>query len=451
MSKVELRLREKLFLLFQGWVLMSIIYQLPALLRVALVFVIILLVIRKNLSLGSAFLIGSLVLGLLFGMNAEALVASVVSAVLYPKTLVLVVIVTLILILSDSMEKAGQMARLLGRFQGLIGNARLNLVIFPALIGLLPMPGGAVFSAPMVKELGRNSNLDGQQLSFVNYWFRHIWEYWWPMYPGVLLTAIVADVNLLSFVPLMFPLSIAAVYLGRHPLRAMDLPDEASAVRKRPSLWPFLREMLPILIVIFPGIGLGVLFFNVFPAFPTAKESGLVLSLCVAVGWTWYENSFSPKRIWQTLRNPQLIKMMVMVFSILIFKEILGDSRGVAAISDELTMLHVPLVLIAIFLPFIVGTLTGITIAFVGSTFPIIVPLIHSHGEAQFLLAYVMIALVSGFAGVLLSPLHLCLILSNEYFDTPTGPVYRHLWRPCIYLVCVGFVYFWVLYALLGL
>ena len=33
---------------------------------------------------------------------------------------------------------------------------RLTLIIlFPALIGLLPMPGGAIFSAPMVKNLGQ--------------------------------------------------------------------------------------------------------------------------------------------------------------------------------------------------------------------------------------------------------------------------------------------------------
>ena len=60
------------------------------------------------------------------------------------------------------------MQRLLEHFQGLLRNAGLNLVVFPALIGLLPMPGGAIFSAPMVKNIGQRHALSGDRLSFIN-------------------------------------------------------------------------------------------------------------------------------------------------------------------------------------------------------------------------------------------------------------------------------------------
>lgn len=428
---------------------MSFLYQSPALLRVALVFIFILFIIKKKFSLGNAFIVGSFTLSFFFGLNMAGTVRSITASVLYSKTLVLAVIVSLILVLSDSMERGGQMQRLLKNFRGLISNPRLNLIIFPALIGLLPMPGGAVFSAPMVKELGQDSELSGDQLSFVNYWFRHIWEYWWPMYPGVLLSTLMADLNLLLFVTLMMPITLVVVYLGRHPFRYLKVPEANSGSQNRPPLWPFLRELLPIIIVIIPGLGMGTVLLYLLPEFSIAKESGLVLSLCGAIGWTWYENGFSRQQMGEILKNPQLIKMVYMVFAILIFKGILSDSQAVTAISDELTRLKVPLVLIAVALPFIVGMLTGITIAFVGSTFPILVPLIHAHGESQFMIAYVMIALVSGFSGVLLSPLHLCLILSNEYFCTPSGPVYRYLWQPCLYIILIGFIYFWVLHSIL--
>jgi hypothetical protein len=51
-------------------------------------------------------------------------------------------------------------------------------------------------------------------------------------------------------------------------------------------------------------------------------------------------------------------------------------------------------------------------------------------GHGHLLLAYMMLALVSGFFGVLLSPLHLCLLLSNAYFKTTLAPVYRLLGNP---------------------
>jgi len=345
------------------------------------------------------------------------------------------------------MEETGQMQRMLGKFRGLVRNQHLNLILFPALIGLLPMPGGAVFSAPMVKTLGRDTDLEDSDLSFINYWFRHIWEYWWPMYPGVLLGAVIADVSLPLFVCIMLPLSFPAFYVGRRPLKMVASPDNLTCDVTKPDMRPFLQEMLPILMVIIIGLGAGGLLQLAMPAFELGKEAGLIFSLCLAIVWVWRSNRFSGKEVGVTMRNPQLLKMVYMVFAILVFKGILIDSNGVSAISNELSQLHIPLVLVAVLLPFIVGMLTGITIAFVGATFPILVPLIQSHGDGQYLLAYMMVAMVTGFAGVLLSPLHLCLILSNEYFQTTPGPVYRRLWRPCIFLMLSSVGYYWILYS----
>ncbi len=60
------------------------------------------------------------------------------------------------------------MNRLLDTFRGLVRRPSLNLIVFHALIGLLPMPGGAIFSAPMVKNFGHRHLLKDDQLSYVN-------------------------------------------------------------------------------------------------------------------------------------------------------------------------------------------------------------------------------------------------------------------------------------------
>jgi hypothetical protein len=103
---------------------------------------------------------------------------------------------------------------------------------------------------------------------------------------------------------------------------------------------------------------------------------------------------------------------------------------------------QIPLVPIAMILPFIVGLVGGITIAFVGATFPILVSLVNTLGQSSLMLPYMMLALVCGFAGVLVSPLHLCLLLSNEYFETDLLAVYRCLRLPVVALVAGGFLYF---------
>jgi len=427
---------------------MPIFQYIPAILKMVIIFISVLIALRMRMSLGNAFLLGTLTLSLLFGLEPKNILGSMVASIVYPKTLSLTVIVTLILILSNSMETAGQMQRLLGKFQGLLSSPKLNLFVFPALIGLLPMPGGAIFSAPMVKELGIRSSLSGKQLSYINYWFRHIWEYWWPIYPGVLLATLMADINILLFVFFMFPLTVIAVYSGCLPIKDLDQLQERTSGHHRPSVWPFIRELLPILIVIIPGLCLGMIISSVFPSVSIAKEAGLIISLFMAIGWIWYENGLSRGQTWKIISDRQLLKMAYMVISILIFKGVIEDSHAVEAISNELLLLRVPLVLVTVILPFMVGLFTGITIAFVGSTFPILISLVHSLGEASFMQAYVMLALVSGFSGVLLSPLHLCLLLSNEYFGTTLGPVYRYLWLPCVCLLLSSIAYFWILKGL---
>ena len=425
---------------------MTILNQIPALLRVAIVFVLVLIAIRKKLSLGNAFLLGALALGVLFGESPRTLASSVAGSLLDPKTVSLALIVGLILILSNSMEKAGQMQRLLTSFRGLVSSPRLNLTIFPALIGLLPMPGGAVFSAPMVKELGARSKLSGGQLSFVNYWFRHIWEYWWPLYPGVLLTVALADINLSVFVLSMAPLTLAAIVLGQGPIKVIEDSPPQGAHTRRPSIIPFLKELTPILMVIVPGLSIGLLLSRLFPGFAMGKETGLIICLAAAIFWLWRTNNFTGRQIREVLLDKHLLTMFYMVAAIFIFKGILSDGQAVNAISNDLVTLKIPLLIIIALLPFMVGLIAGLAIAVVGSTFPILIPMIHSMGETQYMLAYMMLAMVCGFAGVLLSPLHLCLVLSNEYFQTRLSSVYRYLWFPCIALVLVAFGYFGLLH-----
>jgi hypothetical protein len=105
---------------------------------------------------------------------------------------------------------------------------------------------------------------------------------------------------------------------------------------------------------------------------------------------------------------------------------------------------------ISVILPFIVGGVSGITIAFVGTTFPILISLVDAYGQSHLILAYLALGMAAGFVGVLFSPLHLCLILSNGYFKTTLMPVYRYLMLPCAALIIAGCVHFFVIQRVFG-
>jgi hypothetical protein len=266
------------------------------------------------------------------------------------------------------------------------------------------------------------------------------------LYPGVLMTVVLAEINLAVFVLSMAPLTLTAIIFGQNAIKITEKAGLQKVGVRRPPIIPFLTELMPVLIVIVPGLGSGLVLSQLFPDFSMAKETGLIVCLAVAIFWIWRKNKFSGRQMRDVLVNKHLLTMIYMVLAIFIFKGILSDSHAIDAINNDLMALKVPLLIIIALLPFVVGLIAGIAIAFVGGTFPILIPIIHSMGETQYILAYMMLAMVCGFAGVLLSPLHLCLVLSNQYFQTRLSSVYRYLWFPCLALVLSGFGYFALLH-----
>lgn len=391
------------------------------------VFIMILVLIRCKVSLGTAFIMGAAALNLVFGMGPMDNVKIIGSPVLTPDTWMLSLMVALILIFSKTMETTGQMQRMITNFRGLVRKPGLNLALFPALIGLLPMPGGAVFSAPMVREMGQGIGFSGQRLSLINYWFRHIWEYWWPLYPGVLLAITLSKIGIVTFIATLFPFSLVAIVLGfLGVLKPSSLGTDA--VLPSPiSPWPFFRELLPVLVIIAGGPLLGWMLSFAMPESPFPVEIGLITCLVLGIIWVWTKNAMGLSGMWNQLKSPDLYMMVFMIFAVLAFKKSLEDSGAVTQITRELLSMNIPISMLAAILPFMVGLITGISVAFVGISLPILIPLIVTAGAGGQLSSYTMLMMISGFCGVLLSPLHLCFILSNGYFKAPMGEAYRTL------------------------
>ena len=115
---------------------MTMFDSIPAFIRILIVFAIVLLAIRKQLSLGNAFIVGAACLGLFFGMPVPRIIMSMLSALVHLKTLALAAIVSLILVLSHSMDAAGQMTRLLDEYFKTSLSAVYRCLI-PPCVGLL--------------------------------------------------------------------------------------------------------------------------------------------------------------------------------------------------------------------------------------------------------------------------------------------------------------------------
>ncbi|NVM23815.1 MAG: DUF401 family protein [Desulfobacterales bacterium] len=428
---------------------MDFLLNISPLVKLVVIFFLIIVLIRQRLSLGIALIAGSILLGLWFRLSPLEIGASIIGSLSAQRTVSLCAVVTLILILSHSMEKTGQMKRLLISFRGIRRNVRLNLAIFPALIGLLPMPGGAIFSAPMVHEISNRESLSAKHKTLINYWFRHIWEFSWPLYPGVILTCALSGIDLWAFVLAQFPLTLFAAWIGYlTQLRSIPIKKHSATSDSNKSLRDFIGELMPIIFVVAGTVLFGVLIYIASIAWPplrsTRKEVPLIAALIISIAWVWRRNRMAFADMQRTFFNRSLLSMIFMIAGIMLFQGILEDSRAVSEVSQILASAHVPVILVAMILPLLVGGITGITVAFVGTTFPIIFSLLAEAGMVDQIFAFTILAFCAGYVGVLLSPLHICLVLTCSYFKIDLARIYPRLLFPCATVAAAGILSFMV-------
>lgn len=431
---------------------MDVLLNIPALIKLATVFTLIIFLTKWRLSLGSALMTGSIILGLWCALSPYQIGTSILRSLLAERTIALCLVVSLILILSYSMEKTGQMRRLLESSKGVIQNVHLSLALFPALIGLLPMPGGAIFSAPMVEATGNKHSLSAEQKTLVNYWYRHICEYSWPLYPSVLLTCALSGISLWTFVIVQFPLTLFAALIGYLMiLRPVPIPKEQVYEYPKGALRGFLTELMPILIVVggavlvFINIHLLKGYWPYLRQFP--QQTPLIIALLFSILWMWRKNHVKFSIAQAIFKNKFLGSMIFMIAGVMIFRGILMETPIIIETSQTLIASHIPIILIVMFLPFFVGLILGITTVFVATTFPIIFPLLESTGLQGEIFPYTILAFCSGYVGHLMSPLHFCLVLTCTYFKANLSRIYKKLWLPCSFVATAGIISFLVIHS----
>jgi hypothetical protein len=124
----------------------------------------------------------------------------------------------------------------------------------------------------------------------------------------------------------------------------------------------------------------------------------------------------------------------------MLFKETMENSGAVKNLSQFFIKEGIPVFPILFLLPFLTGLLTGLTVGFVGSTFPLIISIAGNTS-----IGAISFAFASGFLGVLLSPVHICLILTREYFRADLWGIYKMMIPATIIVFCGAIVEYMIL------
>lgn len=389
--------------------------------------VFILLLIRFRVNIAIVIFLLTLASAFVFQLSFYQIKNSFIKAFTSPFTYELLGMIITILFLERIMEEK----KLFKGILNLLSNFKSQkwaLLLPPAIIGLLPMPGGALVSAPAVKIASENFEISSSEKTYINFWFRHLWEYWWPLYPGLLVTSAVLHINIRNLMVYLFPLSAVSIITGL--LFTLPFLKEKRKEVERTFKWKDILPLTPIGIIILFTIFLKINFII-----------SLLLGTVVAILIARLKLIEILKIFYRSL-NPTIISLIIFI---MFYREIIISADIFTKIHSEINLSRTMSYIIVTFISFATGFLTGINQLFAGVAFPMLASLFKGKIDYR----WVMLVYTFGFIGVLSTPTHLCLILTKEYFNADWKGIYKKL-IPTLFIVAISAIIYYFILTYVG-
>lgn len=388
---------------------------------------------RKRVNIGLAMFAGSGVLILGTPLSFSQVLAAGKAAYLNEVTWELAGAVVLIGVLGHILKASGGMDVMVDSLLRLVGDPRWLMVVLPGLIGALTVPGGAMMSAPIVDQLGDRTGIGPEHKTGINIIYRHIWYIALPILPSIILAASLAGLQAQKLALLNLP-SLLVGLVSSWFILLHSLPGKTRGTWTWKDGLLFLSSIMPLLLaiviylvmgvgfVLALAIGIGVALVNLPP--PGEKSLGVrVLSTGITRAKTMIMPGFHPQ-------------LLLVVAGIMFFKELMFTSNLINSFAADLVNLGIPLWLLVFILPLLVGLTTGSHEAAVGIAIPVFVPLLAK----DIFLAGIGLTYISATIGYMISPLHLCIILTREYFGANFSKIYRYLAPIPLIMLATGLI-----------
>lgn len=378
---------------------------------------IIVLLLRKHVQVGPAMIVGGLFLWAMRSLDINVLGQALMETLQKGRTYDLIAALALVMCLEIELRTSGTLSGMVYALQRLFSSAKIILAIMPAFLGLLPSLGGARFSAPIVEEASKGLGLDEDQKAAINFWFRHPFEFSNPIIAGMIMACSIAQVSYGDFVVHTFWMSAVCIIVGWiiliRPIKtdmAISCEEENSDKKYLDiilSLSPiFITFILVVLFKLNASIAMGI---TTFVLFLILKLMGRAVSLKEVVLGAFDK------------------KMFTNVICILYFIQLLTDTNVLMETVEAFKSAPLPIPVIVAGVSLVIGVLTGMSQAHVS----IIMPIVAAIAPGNLNLAAV--AMIFGVAGQMLTPTHMCLIVTLDFFN---ANIFKTL-KPILLIECI--------------
>lgn len=333
-----------------------------------------------------------------------------------------IIAVILVQVFSKTMKFGGFDKKLQDAVRMLTKSKTIGTIVPSMLFGLLPMPAGALVSAPFTEKGASYLNLSKEKTFFINYWFRHIWEYSWPLYSGVILGSGIIGISLGRFALMQSPLVLASFIVGLIPLLLwVRHHPEKTHKSFLPLKWKTIIE------VFLPPSLLFIL--------ALAFRININISLLVVISLVYFMSKINPINFLTSLKDSIFSFTTLLIITVLFLKTVIEKSGILTPLYNFLVESGISPVIVGMGIAYLSGFFTGITQASVGIAFPVFLQGLNQNPY----LAPVLYT--TGFMGVMVSPFHLCYLTTKEYFNVSFKETYPLIVPSTIIMILLSLIY----------
>lgn len=324
--------------------------------------------------------------------------------------------------LSQLYKETGEIARLSESLSRLVKNPKIVLGVLPAVIGFLPVAGGALMSAPIVDSEAEKLKLKPERKAYVNLWFRHTIFPVYPLSQVLIVTAALTGVSLFSIILLQIPTVIVMIIVG-FLVGFWKVPDVKGQEKSEMSrgnvgleFKRFLISFSPIMATIVVAVFLDAISYGLarqgFDVLIATLAGLVVLAIISKVNY---------KALMKPLKDWGIYGVTLAVYGAFLLRNVIVASGFSELFKQFIANGSVDVVIMLTVIPSVLGFLTGSPHGAIAISVPILTGILTFSPKTSALLY------ISAYLGYVIAPTHLCFTFTANYFKSPLSKVYNYV------------------------
>ncbi|MCW4015354.1 MAG: DUF401 family protein [Candidatus Bathyarchaeota archaeon] len=325
-------------------------------------------------------------------------------------TLSLVFASFFIMLMSVLYKETGLVNDLTTSLGGFIKNSRIIVSVLPAVIGLMPVAGGALMSAPLVDTEADKLGLDASKKCFVNIWFRHVIIPAYPVTQFIVLTAALTQVSIDELIVrqlfVVFVMIAVGYFIGLRKTKNPKTDNLQTQTNTKADLKLLLTSFLPIIVTVALTAALNL-------DIAIATFAGVITILAIT----------RPKTtiLQKLLKSKPLWEVTLAAFGAMLLKNVTVASGASEILGGSLANTNMDTIILLSVVPSLLAFLIGSTSGAIALSVPILAETVAFIPKTASLLY------ISAYLGYMVAPTHLCFVFTVQYFKASINKVYKYL------------------------